>query len=159
MIAAIKIWFYGLSQREQWLVGIAGALGALVILIFGIIVPGIGAIENAEKAHDAAVERRGRIEAMVANAGTAKPSGAAVSAADIDLVITQSAAENGFDLLKSTGTAPGEVSFRIDSARAPALFGWLSTLEAQGIEAGNLTLRGNAAGAVTVEARLRRVRP
>jgi general secretion pathway protein M len=159
MTAALKIWFYGLSERERWLVGIAGALAAIVLLVFGLILPGIGAIESAEEAHDAAVERRGRIEAMVANAGTSRPSGTAASAADIDLVITQSAAENGFDLLKAAGNVPGEISFRIDSARAPALFGWLSALEAQGVEASTLTLRGNAAGAVTVEAKLRRVRP
>jgi general secretion pathway protein M len=159
MIDALKSWFAGLSQREQRLVGAAGILGAFILLVFGIIMPALTAIEDARTAHDEAVERRGRIEALVARATAAKPTNNAAVVADIDLVVTQSAAESGFDVLKSESAAPGEISFRIDQARAPALLGWLSELEDKGLQTESLTLRGSPAGVVTVEARMRLTRP
>ena len=157
MIVSIRAWFDALSKREQYLVGIAGALMALVLLIFGIILPSLAAIDAAEVAHDAAVERRGRIEATVANAARQKTAGSPVSGAAIDLIVTQSAAEKGFDLIKSANTAPGQMTFRMDQARASALFAWLAELETQGIEARNITLRGGPGGSVTVDAQLRQV--
>lgn len=159
MIDALKSWYLGLSQREQRLVGAAGVLTALVVLIFGIILPALAAIDSARTAHDEAVERRGRIEALAARATLAKPTDNAAVVADIDLVVTQSAAESGFDVLKSAGATPGEISFRIDQARAPALLNWLSALEDKGLQTESLTLRGNPTGVVTVEARMRRTRP
>lgn len=157
MIATIRTWFESLSTREQYLVGIAGALSALVVLVFAIILPSLSAIEAAEVAHDIAVERRGRIEATVANAAQQRATGSPVSGAAIDLIVTQGAAEKGFDLIKSANTAPGQMTFRMDQARAPALFSWLAELETQGVEARSITLRGGPGGNVTVDAQLRQV--
>jgi general secretion pathway protein M len=157
MIASIRAWFDALSTREQYLVGIAGTLSALVLLVFGLILPSLAAIDAAKVAHDTAVERRGRIEATVANAAQQKIAGSPVSGAAIDLIVTQSAAEKGFDLIKSANTAPGQMTFRMDQARASALFAWLAELETQGIEARSITLRGGPAGSVTVDAQLRQV--
>jgi general secretion pathway protein M len=159
MTDALKSWYLALSQREQRLVGTAGILAALVLLVFGLILPALAATDNARTAHDEAVERRGRIEALAARATSAKPTNSAAVVADIDLVVTQSAAESGFDVLKSAGATPGEISFRIDQARAPALLNWLSALEDRGLQTDSLTLRGSPAGVVTVEARMRRTRP
>lgn len=156
MIAAARNWFMALSRREQWLVGIAGGLTAWVLLVFGIILPAMSAIDAARLAHDEAVQRRGRIEATVESASRQKPSGAATSSADIDLVVTQSAAENGFDLIKSASGGPGQISFRIDQARAPALLAWLAGIEAQGVDVRTLSLRGGASGSLTVDAQLQR---
>ncbi len=157
MIATIRTWFESLSTREQYLVGIAGALSALVVLVFAIILPSLAAIEAAEVAHDIAVERRGRIEATVVNAAQQRAAGSPVSGAAIDLIVTQGAAEKGFDLIKSANTAPGQMTFRMDQARAPALFSWLAELETQGVEARSITLRGGPGGNVTVDAQLRQV--
>jgi general secretion pathway protein M len=157
MMAALKNWFVGLSSREQWLIGIAGGLAGLALLIFGIILPGLSAIDQAEITHDEAVQRRGRIEATVAAALMQKPVGRTVSGTDIDLIVTQGAAEKGFDLIKSTNGAPGQMTFRIEQARAPALFVWLTELEPQGVVVRSVTLRGGANGSLTVEAQLQRV--
>ena len=154
MIAALRTRFTALSPRERWLVGIAGGLTALVVLFFGIILPGMSAIERAELAHDEAVQRRGRIEASVEGAAGQKAGAPAASIADIELVVTQSAAEKGFDLLKSAGAAPGQISFRMDQARAPALFAWLTELEMQGVQVQSITLRAGPSGSLTVDAQL-----
>ena len=157
MMAALRNWFAALSNREQWMVGVAAALAALVLLIFGIILPSLSAIDNAEIGHDEAVERRGRIEATVNAALAQKPSGRIAGGADIDLIVTQGAAEKGFDLVKSGNVAPGQITFRMDQARAPALFAWLTELEAQGIAVRSVTLRGGVNGTLTVEAQLQQV--
>ena len=158
MIAALQTWFAGLSQREQRLVGVAGGLAAIVLLVFGIILPAMSSIDNAKTAHDDAVQRRGRIEATVAAATEQRASGTQVAGAAIDLIVTQSAAEQGFDIVKSGGAAPGQMTFRMDQARASALFAWLAELEAQGIDTRTITLRGSPSGSVTVDAQLQQVK-
>lgn len=159
MITAARTWFIGLSRREQWLVGIAGGLTAWVIFVFGITLPAMSAIDTARLAHDEAVQRRGRIESSVDGALRQKPSGRAAINADIDLVVTQSAAEKGFDLIKSAGGGQGQIAFRIDAARAPALLAWLAELETQGIDVRSVSLRGGASGSLTVDAQLQRTVP
>jgi general secretion pathway protein M len=153
MIQSLRMWYFALSERERLMVAAAGTLTAIVLLIFAIVLPMIAALDSAQAAHDEAVARRGRIEATVA-AALEKPSKPAVAVADINLVVAQGAAEKGFDIIASTGGAPGQSTFRIDQARAPALFGWLSELEAQGIDARTITLRSGANGSLTVEAQL-----
>lgn len=157
MIVAVRTWFVNLSDREQWLVGVAGVLAALVVLIFGILLPSLSAIDQAEVAHDEAVQRRGRIEAIVEATAAQKAAGSPVSGANIDLIVTQGAAEKGFDLIKSANGAPGQMTFRMDQARAPALFAWFAELETQGVEVRSITLRGGASGSLSVDAQLQKV--
>lgn len=154
MIAAIGSWFAALTRREQWLVGIAGALTAVMVAIFGILLPILSAIDQAKTDHDEAVQRRGRIIATVDAAQQQKTEPRAGATADIDLLITQSAAEKGFDLIKSANGAPGQISFRIDQARAPALLAWLTELEGQNVAVRNVALRPGANSTVTVDAQL-----
>ncbi|HEV7233850.1 MAG TPA: type II secretion system protein GspM [Sphingorhabdus sp.] len=157
MIERLRNWFTGLSRREQWLVGAAGALTAFVLLVFGIILPGMATIDRAAVEHDEAVQRRGRIEATVEAALSRKPAVPGGTVTDIELVVTQAAAEEGFDIVKSPSATPGQVSFRIDQARSPALLAWLSRLEAQGAGVRTITLRGAPNGGVIVDAQLQQV--
>lgn len=155
MIENLKTWYFALTSRERVLVSVAGVLTAVVVVIFGILLPTMSALEQAKSGLDEAVQRRGRIEAAVEAASLQKPAAALPAQADIDLVVTQGAAEKGFDLLKPTNSAPGQVDFRIEQARAPALLAWLSELESQGISVSTITMRGGTNGSVTVEAQLR----
>lgn len=159
MIESLKTWYFALSNRERVLVSVAGILTAVVVLIFGILVPTMAALQQAESGLDEAVQRRGRIEATVAAASIQTPTAALPAQAGIDLVVTQGAAEKGFDLLKPTNSAPGQVDFRIEQARAPALLAWLSELESQGIFISSITMRRASNGSVTVEAQLRQAAP
>ena len=65
MMAAIRLWFAALARREQWLIGVAGALTALAVSIFGLLLPILSAVDQAKIDHDEAVQRRGRIIATV----------------------------------------------------------------------------------------------
>jgi general secretion pathway protein M len=154
MMAAIRLWFAALTQREQWLVGSAGALTAIVVSIFGILLPISSAIDQAKLDHDDAVQRRGRIIATVDAAQKMEMGTPSAATADIDLLITQNAAEKGFDLVKSANSPPGQISFRIDQARAPALLAWLTELEGQNLVVRSVALRPGANSTVSVDAQL-----
>lgn len=154
MMTAIRLWFAALTQREQWLVGSAGALTAIVVSIFGILLPISSAIDQAKLDHDDAVQRRGRIIATVDAAQKMEMGPPSAATADIDLLITQNAAEKGFDLVKSANSPPGQISFRIDQARAPALLAWLTELEGQNVVVRSVALRPGANSTVSVDAQL-----
>jgi general secretion pathway protein M len=159
VIAAIRLWFAALTRREQRLVGVAGTLTAFLVAIFGILLPVLSTIDQAKIDHDEAVQRRGRIIATVNAAQQQEKGPRSTATADIDLLITQSAAEKGFDLIKSGNSAPGQVSFRIDQARAPALLVWLTELEGQDVAVRSVALRPGANSTVTVEAQLQMSAP
>jgi type II secretory pathway component PulM len=154
MTGRIGIWFAALTKREQWLVATGALLAGLVLSVYAIILPTLAAIDRARSEHDMAVERRGRIVATVEAARAIGSPRKAAQAADITLVITQSAAEKGFDVVKSANATPGQISIRIDQARAPALLSWLTELENQNVAVRGVTLRSGANGSVTVDAQL-----
>ena len=154
MIASVRLWFAALTQREKWLVATAGILAGLSIAVFAIIMPALSVVEKAALDLDDAVQRRGRIVAKVASTQGQRSVARTAAAADIGLLVTQSAAEKGFDVIKSANAAPGQISIRIDQARAPAFLAWVNELEAQNIIVRTANLRSGANGTVTVEAQM-----
>jgi len=154
MIESVRLWFAALTQREKWLVATAGILAGLSIAVFAIIMPALSVVEKAALDLDEAVQRRGRIVAKVALTQGQRSVARTAAASDIGLLVTQSAAEKGFDVIKSANAAPGQISIRIDQARAPAFLAWVNELEAQNIVLRTATLRSGANGTVTVEAQM-----
>ena len=154
MIESVRLWFAALTQREKWLVATAGILAGLSIAVFAIIMPALSVVEKAALDLDEAVQRRGRIVAKVASTQGQLSVARTAAAEDIGLLVTQSAAEKGFDVIKSANAAPGQISIRIDQARAPAFLAWVNELEAQNIVVRTATLRSGANGTVTVEAQM-----
>jgi len=154
MIEPVRLWFAALTQREKWLVATAGILAGLSITVFAIIMPALSVLGKAALDLDEAVQRRGRIVAKVASTQGPLSVRRTVAATDIGLLVTQSAAEKGFDVMKSANASPGQISIRIDQARAPAFLAWVNELEAQNIVVRTATLRSGANGTVTVEAQM-----
>ena len=64
MTDRLQNWWMGLSQRERWLVGIAGVL-AFGVLMWGLGRPAVAAFVDLESRHRAAIEREGRVAAKV----------------------------------------------------------------------------------------------
>ena len=159
MIEQFKNWFSGRSAREQYLLSVAGGLALLMLIIFGIILPGYNAIDSAEKELDAATKRRGNIEASVAlaKANSGSPAMAVVaSGTSLESVISSSATASGFEIADGAAMGVDEYRFRLASIKAGALFAWLTGLEAQGIELAQISVRKGEGGFVTAEIRLRR---
>lgn len=161
MIEKAKSWFAGRSRREQWMLGVAGVLAALVIAVYGLILPGYAAIGSAERELEAATERRGKIEARAAILRQ-RPRDAAptqVVAKDgrtLEAIMTESAAADGFEMTNGAASGVDEYAFRLASVKAGPLMVWLTRLEGQGIDLAEIKMRKGDGGFVAADIRVRR---
>ncbi|OHD05315.1 type II secretion system protein GspM [Sphingopyxis sp. RIFCSPHIGHO2_12_FULL_65_19] len=157
MTERLQNWWTGLSLREKWLVGIAGAL-ALGVLIWGIGRPAAAAFVDLETRHRAAVEREGRVAAKVQllTQRPAKSVAAAVDTLAIDQYLAQSAGEIGLTLDRNEARGTGQATIAIATAKAPVLTDWLASLEGQGFIVDQLTITPAADGTVGLTAELRK---
>lgn len=157
MTERLKNWWLGLSKRERWLVGVAGAL-ALGVILWGLGRPAYAAIVDLETQHSAAIEREGRVAAKVqllAQRPTTSVT-TAVDAAAIDQYLAQSASEIGLTLDRNEARGAGQATIAIATARAPILTDWLASLEGQGFVIDQLTITPAADGTVGLTAELRK---
>lgn len=158
MIAALKDWFLALSQREKIMIGVLGALCAMILGYYAIIAPFTSAYENAQSRYVEATERQARIAAKVA-ALTAPADGTVkLVAGPLDVFISQNAGEAGFAVGRLDPQSDGTVLLAIDAAKPTALFGWLSELENRGISVEELTVNPGANDTVTATIKLRSVK-
>jgi|CXWL01.1.fsa_nt_gi general secretion pathway protein M len=160
MIEGIRLWWAAHSPRDRFVISILGLAVVMVIGWLGVWQPLVGAVDSMRESQAVAVERHAGIAARVdeylaLQARGARP--AASSATRLDLILSQSAAEQGFTLSHNNAVGDNQASIAIASATAPALFTWLGTLETQGILSSELSIRPNANGTVALTATLRRV--
>lgn len=155
MIAQARLWWSGRSARERWLLGVMAGLLGLVILVFGIIRPLDAARLRAAIRLDTATLDAGRIRAVAQLLQTAQRGAAPPLAVALPVAVGQAATGAGFTLARLDAAGADRANFVISTARSPALFAWLDSLERQGIVADTLTLRTNSDGTLGVEGVLR----
>jgi len=157
MMDAVKNWWGGLSMRERWLVGVAGAL-AVAVLGWALGRPTVAAFLDLESRHRAAVEREGRVaaKAQLLSQRPAKAVAAAVDAVAMDQYLAQSAGEIGLTLDRNEPRGDRQATIAIAKAKAPTLTDWLASLEAQGFVVDQLTITPAADGTVGMTAELRK---
>jgi general secretion pathway protein M len=157
MTERLQNWWMGLSQRERWLVGIAGVL-AFGVLIWGLGRPAVAAFVDLETRHRAAIEREGRVAAKVQLLAQrpATSVATAVGVVAIDQYLAQSAGEIGLTLDRNEARGQGQATIAIATARAPVLTDWLASLEGQGFIIDQLTITPAADGTVGLTAELRK---
>lgn len=157
MMDSVKSWWSGLSMRERWLVGIAGAL-AVAVLGWALGRPAVAAFFDLETRHRAAIEREGRVAAKVAFLAQrpAKSVASAVDAIQIDQYLAQSAGEIGLTLDRNEARGDRQATVAIATAKAPVLTDWLAGLEGQGFIVDQLTITPAADGTVGMTAELRK---
>ena len=153
----LQNWWIALSQRERWLVGIAGAL-ALGVVLWGLGRPAVAAFIDLENRHRAAIEREGRVAAKLQLLAQrpAKSVAAAVDAVAIDQYLAQSAGEIGLTLDRNEARGAGQATIAIATAKAPVLTDWLASLEGQGFVVDQLMITPAADGTVGLTAELRK---
>ncbi|WP_033075596.1 type II secretion system protein GspM [Sphingopyxis sp. MWB1] len=158
MMEAMKNWWAGLSNRERWLMGVAGVL-ALGVLLWAVARPTYAAFVDLQAGHRAAVEREGRVAAKLRLLAqptaplSASPGGAALA---IDQYLAQSAGEIGLTLDRNEGRGERGVAIAIARAKAPVLIDWLAGLESQGFIIDQLNITPGADGTVGLTAELRK---
>lgn len=157
MTERLQNWWVGLSQRERWLVGIAGLL-ALGVVLWGLGRPAVAAFIDLESRHRAAIEREGRVAAKVRLLAQrpARSVAAAADAVAIDQYLAQSAGEIGLTLDRNEARGSGQATIAIATAKAPVLTDWLVSLEGQGFIVDQLTITPAADGTVGLTAELRK---
>lgn len=157
MMERVRNWWAGLSMRERWLVGIAGAL-ALGVLLWAIGRPAYAAFADLDGAHRAAIDREGRVAAKVKLLAQrpARPASAAPDAVAVDQFLAQAAGEIGLTLDRNEARGPNQATIAIATAKAPVLTDWLASLEEQGFVVDQLTITPAADGTVGMTAELRK---
>jgi general secretion pathway protein M len=70
----------------------------------------------------------------------------------LDALISRTAADAGFTAARVAGGGPNMARMTLDAARPQALFGWIATLETQGVRIERLQARANPDRTVAVEA-------
>ncbi|HUQ14311.1 MAG TPA: type II secretion system protein GspM [Novosphingobium sp.] len=154
----VRTWYVGLTERERWLVTIAGILAAAVLLVFGIALPLGRAHDAAHERHRAAVEASGRLLAQLAALEAPAPQGATL-AGPIAQVVAASADAAGFVLQSNQPRGNDATLVVLPTARPSAALAWIDGLAAQGIVLESLAMTPAADGSVAVNATLRRAGP
>ena len=126
----MTVWWTGMSQREQLLIAIAGALAGVLILSMLVIRP-LGQW-RADAERDAERARNG-YELVASAAALAGHSTAPSPQSDVPLrqAITLSAAAVGIELMRIGSEADGQIETQPETASGDQLFEWLAVLEAQ----------------------------
>ncbi len=157
MMGRVSAWFIGLTARERWLVGVAGGLTALVVLVYGIILPLGMALDEAAVRHREATMRAGRITAGLESLKRVPVAKGAVLSGPVDQIAGASAQAAGFVVQSSQRQGSDSVVLTIPTARATAALAWLDGLGTQGLAVEQLTMTPAPDGTVSVNVTLRRI--
>ena len=145
----LSAWWATRSTREQRLLLVMFALIGLVLIWLLIVRPLGDALDRAKQRHNTAVLQLAEARAR-SNPGGARPG--ATAPLPLDALINRTAVEAGFTAARVTGGGPTTARLTLDAARPQALFGWIATLESQGVRVERLQARANPDRTVAVEA-------
>ncbi len=157
MIASLRTWFTMLSLREKRLVLVAMALAVLTLFWFGLIRPVGDGLASAKVRHNDAVVRLAETERAIRALAEMQRNRPAPLSVPLDVAIREKAAAAGFTLANLTPQSNNAVQIQLAAARPSALFGWIATLEAEGILVESVTTTDNGdktlSAALTLKAR------
>lgn len=141
------------SPRER---AMLGALGALIVVLggwYGLYDPLRRAAQDARKDRDAAAARLAVVEAAATEVRRATAAHARLSAADLDRLVADSAAQSG--LTVEAPRRDGEATVvRAPAASPPVLFAWVQGLQTRGAAVRGFSAARGAGGTVDAEVRL-----
>ena len=155
-MTALRDWFLGRTQREQWLVLLMLAIASPLLAWILVVRPLGAAYDAALDDHLAAIDRRGRVLALAEAAKTAPARRVEGNRADLQLIVTQAAAQAGITLQGANPNGANAVDVAASGGRATALGQWLAQFEAQGIAVQQMTMMPQPDGTVNMSARLAR---
>ncbi|MBB3861794.1 general secretion pathway protein M [Novosphingobium hassiacum] len=157
MMGRLSAWYIGLTARERVLVSVAGALIALVVLVYGIVLPVGNALDEAAVRHREVTERAGRIVGQIEQLKAAPAPRAAVLAGPVEQIAGASAQEAGFVVQSNQRRGSDMAVIVIPTARPSAALVWLDGLAGQGLAVEQLAMTPAPDGTVSVNVTLRRI--
>ena len=156
MMQRLATWYTGLTQRERVLVSVAGGLGAVVLLVYGVVLPLGQALDSAATRHREATERTGRIVAGLEALKRAPAPRSASLAGSVEQIAGASAQEAGFVVQSNQRRGSDMAVLVIPTARPSAVLAWLDGLGGQGLAVEQVTLTPAPDGTVSVNVTLRK---
>lgn len=156
MMQRLNAWYIALTQRERVLVSIAGALAALVLLVYGLVLPLGHALDAATTRHRETTERSGRIVAGLEMLKRVPAARSARIAGPVDQAALASAQEAGFVVQSRELRGADMVVLAIASARPSAVLAWLDGVERKGLTVEQVTMTPAPDGSVSVNVTLRK---
>ncbi len=163
MIQTLQNWMTARSDREKYLLATAIGLVFGFLAVYGIALPLYSATRAAEKDLQTAIERRGRITAMVQSAKTAQndiiaPNAAGTGATNVEVLVRETAADAGIEFTDGSNVGQNGFSLRIENVRANALMLWLNRMSAENVAIATLSLQAKTGDMVSVTLQLRQDR-
>lgn len=145
-LEALTAWWAGRSLREQRLLMVMTVLLTAVLLWFAVIAPAMAWRAGAAERRAEAVADLALVEG-----GTARITGgdSAMGAGELEAAARRAADSGGVNVVFNPGD--GGVGFSVNGATTAVLFGWLAALQAQGIDARELTVSENADASLNAE--------
>lgn len=156
MMQRVSLWYIGLTQRERVLVSVAGSLAAVILLIYGIVLPVGNALDEAATRHREATERAGRITAGIEALKRAPAARAPALAGPVEQIAGASAQEAGFVVQSNERRGSDMAVLVIPTARPSAVLAWLDALGGQGLAVEQVTLTPAPDGTVSVNVTVRK---
>lgn len=148
-----------LSERERGLLGGAGVLFALLILIVGVYLPMREARDEANERERFATDSFEMVATLAAEAKRLRQNGTvsdsrAIMPRDVSerVLISRSARQAGIIISRIQPTDSGALTLWIDSVSSQAFFVWVKALDTSyGISPNNVSLQPEADGMVRVQ--------
>ena len=154
-MTALRAWYAARSLREQKLILAMLALAAVTLVWAGIVIPVRDGLSSARAGQRDAVERLGNTLVAVSAVKRAQRAGITLVEAPLPDVVRARAEEAGFILASLDQDGPDRVRVAIATARPPALFAWLASLEAAGILVETSAITANGDQTVSAQLTLR----
>jgi general secretion pathway protein M len=155
-MTAVIDWLSGRTRRERHLILLMLAIAAPVLAWLLVIRPLDTAHDAALDEHLAAIDRHGRVLALAEAAKSTASRPLDASKADLQLVVTQAAAQAGITLESASPSGANAIDLAVAGGRATALGQWLAQFEARGIAVQQLSMTPLPDGTVNMSARLAR---
>ncbi|MEM6535083.1 MAG: type II secretion system protein GspM [Pseudomonadota bacterium] len=144
-MSTVSEWWTGLSVREKWLIGTAGALVAVLLFWQAILVPGLSwradqkarmetAFRSMETLQRAYFEERAAGEIIVVESEKRQ----VLTGEPFKAAIIQAATDGGLSISRLQTSGADTVSITVDRADPRIVFYWLQKVE---IEAGAVITR------------------
>ncbi|WP_225207676.1 type II secretion system protein GspM [Novosphingobium huizhouense] len=153
MIGRLARWRRALTARERFLVDLAAAITAAVVLVYGVVLPLGAAFDAAARRHTEVVRRTAAIEAVVRALDAAPRRTPALRRAGgpLDQALSASAQAAGFVVTAIEPRGPALVHAVIGGARAGAAFAWLERLDGEGLVIESLRASPAPDGALSLD--------
>lgn len=156
MMQRLNAWYIALTQRERVLVGIASALAALVLLVYGLVLPLGNALDAATTRHREVTARAGRIVDGLEMLKRAPAARAVGLAGPVDQAAVASAQEAGFVVQSKERRGADMAVLAIATARPSAVLAWLDSIDRIGLTVEQVTMTPAPDGSVSVNVTLRK---